>query len=341
MLYKCEATPPVANESTGQLAQAGRAETTAVRCALIAHTDEAVRNGIKQILIPAGAFRVIGACDGRQTIARLGTHLFDCLVVADQLGDVDAWRIVRIVRSGRFCTASLPIAVLVEDSPHGALEGLAGEYGVYVLPSKDLGELPGIVDRLIGDHAATKPTVLIIEDNVAAAEVARQALATSYRVEIAHDGAIGLDAWRKRRHDLVLLDLQLPDLSGREVLNSIHGEDPAQTVIVITAYAGEYRPHDLMLAGAAEFLDKPINPQALRHRCEQILRDGLDLKRYQTQREEDKKRQSAGRHLWAAQHYLESGQTGLAGAHLKHARALSRPGYPTEDEWAELLSQFE
>jgi DNA-binding response OmpR family regulator len=97
---------------------------------------------------------------------------------------------------------------------------------------------------------ATKPTMLIVEDEALAAAAAREALEKAYRVEVAYDGGTALRVWREAMHELVLLDLMLPDISGVELLTTMMIERPSQVVIVLTAYDAPEQHQELVLAGA-------------------------------------------------------------------------------------------
>ena len=80
--------------------------------------------------------------------------------------------------------------------------------------------------------------VLIIEDEVSTATPVKAALEMDgIQADIASDGNIGLDLFRKNAYDLILLDLKLPGLTGEEVLSIIRKEDPFITVIVYTNYS--------------------------------------------------------------------------------------------------------
>ena len=80
--------------------------------------------------------------------------------------------------------------------------------------------------------------VLIIEDEPATAAPVKEALEIEgIQADIAGSGNTGLEMFRERAYDLILLDLKLPGLSGEEVLNIIRKENPFVTVIVYTNYS--------------------------------------------------------------------------------------------------------
>lgn len=80
--------------------------------------------------------------------------------------------------------------------------------------------------------------VLIIEDEPATAAPVKEALEIEgIQADIAGSGIAGVNLFREKAYDLVLLDLKLPGLSGEEVLSTIRKENPFVTVIVYTNYS--------------------------------------------------------------------------------------------------------
>ena len=75
----------------------------------------------------------------------------------------------------------------------------------------------------------------------------------------ATSGAAGIQAVKTLRPDLLLLDAELPDMSGFEVLRALRERDQRRTILVTTS---EQDGVTAFAAGAAEYLLKPINPEA-------------------------------------------------------------------------------
>jgi two-component system response regulator HydG len=101
------------------------------------------------------------------------------------------------------------------------------------------------------------PSVLIIDDEVdITAALGTYFERAGHQVFRAHTGADGIDVVKRSRPDLVLLDLQLPDMSGFEVLERVKEQRPV--VIMITGRADIEVAVQAMQAGAEGFLAKPI-----------------------------------------------------------------------------------
>src|SRR2546423_9887765 len=104
--------------------------------------------------------------------------------------------------------------------------------------------------------------LLLIEDNPADAALV-EGLVAEDGIELvsASTGREGIEHARDDAPDIVLLDLGLPDMNGREVLRALR-EDPATAdlpVVVVTADASSASEQELREAGASGFETKPID----------------------------------------------------------------------------------
>jgi two-component system cell cycle response regulator DivK len=109
-------------------------------------------------------------------------------------------------------------------------------------------------------------TILYVEDNEANRKIVRHLLRrTSYRLIEAHDGEAGVAAALEQRPDLILMDVQLPKLSGLEAIRRLRAE-PATAgtpIIAITSFALSGDDQRAKEAGATAYLAKPYSPFAL------------------------------------------------------------------------------
>ena len=110
-------------------------------------------------------------------------------------------------------------------------------------------------------------TIVYIEDNLSNLKLVEQLLdrLPGMRLIPAMQGKLGIDLARQHRPDLILLDLHLPDLHGREVLEQLK-RDPATAaipVVVISADATPAQVERLRASGATDYLTKPIDVQSL------------------------------------------------------------------------------
>ncbi|MEP3654741.1 MAG: sigma-54 dependent transcriptional regulator [Litorimonas sp.] len=110
----------------------------------------------------------------------------------------------------------------------------------------------------------TTPQVLIVEDTLSMALMYQQHLKKSgITSQICQSGALALEELRKGKVDTVLLDLQLPDMNGLDIIQEMDGTDHDITFIVITANGSINTAVDAMRAGAYDFLIKPFPKEKL------------------------------------------------------------------------------
>ncbi len=109
-------------------------------------------------------------------------------------------------------------------------------------------------------------TILYIEDNEYNRKIVRQLFSrTSYRLIEAVDGEAGVTMAQQERPDLILMDVQLPKMSGLDATRVL--KEDARTsdipVIVITSFALSGDREKAADAGAANYLAKPYSPREL------------------------------------------------------------------------------
>lgn len=107
--------------------------------------------------------------------------------------------------------------------------------------------------------------ILIVDDEPNVRLVFRTALeATGYLVTEAADGDAALAQLRKLPTDLILLDLKMPVVDGRETLRRLRDAGDETPVVVITAHGSVPDAVAAMKLGAVDFLPKPVSPVTLR-----------------------------------------------------------------------------
>jgi DNA-binding response OmpR family regulator len=113
---------------------------------------------------------------------------------------------------------------------------------------------------------------LVVEDEAAIAEAVRARLASEgYRVLLASDGPQAIEAHRRERPDLVVLDLMLPGMDGLEVCREIQHENWTP-VLMLTARTEEADKVAGFAVGADDYLTKPFSLRELALRVKAILR---------------------------------------------------------------------
>ena len=106
-------------------------------------------------------------------------------------------------------------------------------------------------------------TILYVEDNELNRRLVRDLLRRStYRLIEAHDGEAGIATALAERPDLILMDIQLPKISGLDAMRRLRAEaaTAATPIVALTSFALSGNDQKAKDAGATAFLAKPYSP---------------------------------------------------------------------------------
>lgn len=120
----------------------------------------------------------------------------------------------------------------------------------------------------------TRPLVLVIEDNEQNLYLARFLLEQhGFEVAAARDGPAGLELARRLRPAAILLDIQLPEMSGYTVAARLREvEELARVpIIAVTSFAMVGDRERCLAAGATDYVEKPIDAAVLLDKLQQHL----------------------------------------------------------------------
>ena len=116
-------------------------------------------------------------------------------------------------------------------------------------------------------------TILVVEDDPRMQKVLKRIFTEqSYSAEIAGDGKAGLELFRKVRPLAVVLDLILPQISGRELCQTMKSISPDTPVIVLSAITEVVDKVLLLELGADDYVTKPFSPRELMARVQAAIR---------------------------------------------------------------------
>ena len=109
-------------------------------------------------------------------------------------------------------------------------------------------------------------TILYVEDNELNRRLVRDLLKrTTYKLIEAYDGEAGITTALAERPDLILMDIQLPKISGLDVVRRLRAEaaTAATPIVALTSFALSGDDQKAKDAGATAYLAKPFSPLAL------------------------------------------------------------------------------
>lgn len=114
--------------------------------------------------------------------------------------------------------------------------------------------------------------VLIVDDEPEVTELIKRSLERrGFEVMVASTGQEALTLYPKENPQVVLLDLGLPDINGRDVLKEIKAKAPQIKVMIMSGYTDSKTKQELISMGADSFLDKPIIPAKIADAIKETL----------------------------------------------------------------------
>ena len=110
-----------------------------------------------------------------------------------------------------------------------------------------------------------KPRILVVDDEESIREFLEIMLKKDgYDVTTAEDGQKGYDLTKKKSFDLIISDLQMPNMTGMELLKKVKEDDPSMVFMMITAFGTTDTAVDAMKLGAYDYITKPFKLDEVR-----------------------------------------------------------------------------
>ncbi len=214
----------------------------------------------------------------------LPTLNVDFIVSETILPDSTVWQLAESLKSG-LCASPPPVIALTNGNKTLALNKMAQSKSIYLFHE----EYPydGLVEyiaqmRKIRCQLFESKSVLVIEDDKRVVDSIYHVLESEFHLDWAGQGSEGLFKWKQYQHDLIILDIGLPDIDGLKILKLILAQDKHQPVLILTGNPSELNMKNSLLSGARSFLSKPIAPANLVKECYRAL-NWSDLERIHDQ----------------------------------------------------------
>ncbi len=132
------------------------------------------------------------------------------------------------------------------------------------------------------DIPATVPRVLVVDDDTGVRDVCVRALRLQrYQVGSAENGRVALERLAENSYDLVLTDLQMPEMGGIKLLGELRKLHADTDVIVFTAYGTFESAREALRLGAVDYLTKPLELEDL----ERTVRRALEWRRIRQEKQ--------------------------------------------------------
>jgi len=119
--------------------------------------------------------------------------------------------------------------------------------------------------------------VLVVDDDpVVGRSFERVLSGKGYAVITARDGEEALRKLSAEAYDVVFTDIKMPGMSGLEVAERVKASQPWLPVVIVTGYGTEENEARAEAAGVAEFLRKPLSPEAIEGSAAKVLQERVE-----------------------------------------------------------------
>ncbi len=217
-----------------------------------------------------------------EALARIeGGEQFDVAVLDMMMPELDGLALAREIRQHRD-ERQLPLVLLTSLGRLPQAQS-ASEFAVQLSKPVRASQLYNALVKALAEHvpepstgervadeskpATSRLRILLAEDNAVNQQVALKLLEQlGYRADVAANGLEALDALERERYDVVLMDVQMPELDGLEASRRICARWPAEDRPRIIAMTANAMPEDraaCFAAGMDDYLAKPIRPNEL------------------------------------------------------------------------------
>jgi len=152
-------------------------------------------------------------------------------------------------------------------------KGVGSKFWFTILAGKEISAKALIEENKEPDNEKSKPSelkILLVEDNPTNQNLESKILnQIGYKFDMAGNGMEAVEMFMKNTYDVILMDIQMPEMDGleaTEVIRKIEAEskpDKAVKIIAITAFASDYNKKECIAAGMDNFLTKPFKVSEL------------------------------------------------------------------------------
>jgi CheY-like chemotaxis protein len=223
--------------------------------------------------------------DGYEALGRLLKEPFDAVITSLHVPNIDGQSLLPVLRLIPGPNRTTPVILLAANAADVDRSAAAPEYLVVKTPEMPQ-RLKRILRELKGDagfEGAALPEdrslrkIVLIDDAAAIHQLLRLSFRPFPDIEIVgvDDPTAALEFVRAHRPSLILLDVNMPKLSGREVIRSLKSDAELQAIPVafLTADDSADRREDLLSLGAWHLFNKPFLPKTFAAELVRLFRE--------------------------------------------------------------------
>jgi PAS domain S-box-containing protein len=261
--------------------------------------DNATNRSILTLQTQAWGMLPYACASGKEALAQVQAGVpFDVAILDMQMPEMDGLMLAQQLRRSRNAQA-LPL-ILLTSLGRREIDTHDVQFAAFLHEPIKASQLYNVLLSIFAEQArpVLKPTeetgvqfdallgqrlplrILLAEDNTVNQKLAVRLLERmGYRADVVANGLEVLEAMQRQRYDVILMDVQMPDMDGLEASRAIQeGWEASQRprIVAMTANAMQGDRENCLAAGMHDYLTKPIQPQTLQ---EALERAGLWAKR--------------------------------------------------------------
>lgn len=261
---------------------------------LVIDSSVAMRGGVKALLTPLNA-EITEASNGLDGLNLLSNTHFDVIVTGIDMPKMDGLELCRQVKSTP-ATQDIPVIILSSsDSEEGVNNAIQAGASAYIEKREARSRLYDTVQKFLSQPSSQpERTIMIVEDSAPARNLVKKGLMEAgFRVITAGNGNEALDLLlSKDRPDLILSDINMPEMDGFELCEALHSDPDFATIpfVVMSTINDRDEMRRIIKYGATDYMVKPFNIDEMVIHIERFLQDRLllllkDKERLDTERE--------------------------------------------------------
>lgn len=255
------------------------------RCILLVNDDVDLLEMIVTQFKRHGFHYILAAKDGEEALQILANRKVDLVVSDINMPYIDGFQLCRILKSGEFHNCeNIPVILVSATYRDVVAEQLARDVGAnaYVQAPYDenwLIELaitcldPDAKHSQLWEILNCQGHVLVLDDDQDILNLIKTVLEEdSWRVTTVSDPETAKEELQRDNYQIFFLDVQMPTISGLEILKWVKENIPRVVVVMMTAHGKDELVVDLIRAGADDYIKKPLPVKELAFLCQKALK---------------------------------------------------------------------
>lgn len=212
-------------------------------------------------LMEARGYTVHAAANGQEALDYLGSFPPPAVILLDVVTPIVDGAAFRRVQRADPALATIPVIAMAAPGEADPVSAVLGDIGYLRKPVR----AEQLFVALAAFSDGKRPTVLLVEDELAILRMLDLVLTHhGFRVLTAPGGGEAIAVFEQHRGaiDVVLLDVQMPDIDGPQTLTVLRALDPEIAVVFMSGNTGDYSTEELLRRGARHVLPKPFRSMA-------------------------------------------------------------------------------